>query len=299
MPKAIADNEMLNKKFGRWTVLSKIDTLPGEKRKWLCQCECGVIRAVEGSSLRTGRSQSCGCLAKERNTTNLKNQIFGDLLVLEATDERRDGSVVWKCQCSCGNQCYVDSHNLQRGSTKSCGHLIGKNLSLAAKDIAGQRFGKLVALFPTEERKYRSVVWACKCDCGNDINASLHNLQEGKVKSCGCLKSSYGELKIEKLLNSANIPFVKEQKFASLGQYRFDFYVNNHYLIEFDGKQHFTADDSGWFNEEIVLQIKERDAIKDNWCKNNNIPLIRIPYYVLETFTLEDLILEKTKYRVV
>jgi len=34
-------------------------------------------------------------------------------------------------------------------------------------DLTGQRFGKLVAIEPTEKRVSKSVVWKCLCDCGN------------------------------------------------------------------------------------------------------------------------------------
>lgn len=57
------------------------------------------------------------------------------------------------------------------------------------KNITGLRFGKLVAIEPTEKRDYKGVVyWRCKCDCGNEtiVNGSL--LRCGGTKSCGCLK---------------------------------------------------------------------------------------------------------------
>lgn len=45
------------------------------------------------------------------------------------------------------------------------------------KDISGQRFGRLVALYPTEKRVQNSVVWMCQCDCGNQKEISLHRLR--------------------------------------------------------------------------------------------------------------------------
>ena len=298
MPKAIKDEEMLNKKFGKWLVLEKAARKKGERIKWKCQCDCGTIKDVSGTALRSGKSQSCGCRVKEINTIDLTGQIFGELTVLEKTTERYDNSVVWKCQCSCGNECFVSSHNLRQGRTRSCGHLVGQNFK-GGIDITGMRFGKLIALYPTEERSFNSIVWACQCDCGNIYNASIHRLREGKIKSCGCLKRSYGEEKIATLLTKAGMIFVVEKKFNDLGQYRFDFYVNDSYLIEFDGKQHFSAQGGfGWFTQEAFEKTQERDQIKNNWCKDNNIPLIRIPYYIIDNITIEDLILETTKYRV-
>ena len=70
-----------------------------------------------------------------------------------------------------------------------------------------------------------------------------------------------------------------------------DFYVNNKYLIEYDGKQHFQ--DEGLFDYE---KIHQHDLIKSQWCKNNNIQLIRIPYTRYEELCLEDLLLETSNF---
>ena len=79
---------------------------------------------------------------------------------------------------------------------------------------------------------------------------------------------------------------------------KFDFYINNAYLVEFDGEQHFRP--TGFYNSvEEFAKTVERDAYKNQWCKDNNIPLIRIPYTKLDTLCIEDLMLETTKFRVV
>lgn len=57
---------------------------------------------------------------------------------------------------------------------------------MPTKDIAGQRFGKLVAIRPIGSKSGHTV-WLCKCDCGNEHEALSHNLMQGTVKSCGCL----------------------------------------------------------------------------------------------------------------
>ena len=47
---------------GRWTVIKLVRREAGGKAHWwLCRCTCGQERAVRGSSLRAGRSTSCGC----------------------------------------------------------------------------------------------------------------------------------------------------------------------------------------------------------------------------------------------
>ncbi len=55
------------------------------------------------------------------------------------------------------------------------------------KDLTGQRFGRLVAIQPTEMRKNGFVVWECKCDCGSTVYIKRGALTGGTTKSCGCM----------------------------------------------------------------------------------------------------------------
>ncbi len=56
-----------------------------------------------------------------------------------------------------------------------------------SKDMTGYRCGLLVAVGPTTERRGKSVVWECLCDCGNIKYASQAGLKRGTPKSCGCM----------------------------------------------------------------------------------------------------------------
>ena len=62
---------------------------------------------------------------------DLTGQRFGFLKVVSITDERKHGKVVWLCECDCGNEHKVTSHNLKNGSTISCGCKNKLNLSKA------------------------------------------------------------------------------------------------------------------------------------------------------------------------
>ena len=53
-------------------------------------------------------------------------------------------------------------------------------------DITGKRFGRLVAIEPTNKRQGGSIVWKCKCDCGKQAEVLNQNLIKGFTKSCGC-----------------------------------------------------------------------------------------------------------------
>jgi hypothetical protein len=54
------------------------------------------------------------------------------------------------------------------------------------RDVEGQRFGKLVAIRPTEKRYHGAVVWVCQCDCGERFEVTGRRLIAGLTKSCGC-----------------------------------------------------------------------------------------------------------------
>lgn len=57
------------------------------------------------------------------------------------------------------------------------------------RDLSGQKFGLLTAMYPTERRDHRgSVYWHCVCECGNEIDVAAGALLDGNNRSCGCLK---------------------------------------------------------------------------------------------------------------
>ena len=147
------------------------------------------------------------------------------------------------------------------------------------KDLTGQKFGKLTVLEITNERRNRQVVWKCQCECGNIHYVTTNALLQNQIKSCGkcTTHNSKGEEKIIQLLKENNISFETEKTFedcfysAKNAKCRFDFYINNQYLIEFDGKQHFVQD-SGYGSD--LKNIQARDNYKTQWCKENNIPIM-------------------------
>ena len=53
-------------KFGRWTVIRLIETLPSLSHIVLCECECGTRKSVMSNYLSLGDSRSCGCLRNEK-----------------------------------------------------------------------------------------------------------------------------------------------------------------------------------------------------------------------------------------
>ena len=61
-----------------------------------------------------------------------------------------------------------------------------KEIAPNFKDIAGKRFGKLVAIERVGRNKDRKAMWRCVCDCGKEVICAGKNLRSGNTRSCGC-----------------------------------------------------------------------------------------------------------------
>lgn len=109
----------------------------------------------------------------------------GKLTVTQTTHVRKAGYMVWVCQCACGNEVLLDTRCLQRKTVSDCGCIT--KVKPGQIDLSGQRFGRLVCIEPTKERRFNgSTVWKCICDCGNECMAAGKQLTSGYKKSCGC-----------------------------------------------------------------------------------------------------------------
>lgn len=260
---------------------------------WVCQCQrCQKYILKTANSLKTSTNH-CDC------RDDLTGQKFGRWTVLYECKERtHNRGKIYHCKCQCGNEKDVPAETLRRGESQSCGCLAKEKAAEIGRrsriDITGQRFGKLIALYPIySEDKNKHTKWHCKCDCGNEVDIDLGNLRQGFSKSCGCTISNQEE-NIIKLLIKYAIPFNYQYKFNSLSDKTFDFYINKQYIIEFDGQQHFFATGTGWDTLEHFERTRNSDLIKNKYCFENNIPLIRIPYN--EEYTIDDLKLETTRF---
>jgi very-short-patch-repair endonuclease/ribosomal protein L37E len=121
-----------------------------------------------------------------------------------------------------------------------------------------------------------------------NIICKLHGMFEqtpnDHLNNVGCpiCKQSHGETKITQYLNKHSIKYISQKKFNNCNGNKnklvFDFYLpNNNILIEFDGKQHYIANKFFGGNEYLAI-LQKYDIIKTNYCKDNNIKLIRIKY---------------------
>ncbi len=221
-------------------------------------------------------------------TKDLTGNIYGDFIVIEMLYQYKIKPSIKKARtyCRCigidNNEYIIRADALTSGATR---HIKGAMRTGNPIDITNQRFGHLIAKYPTEKRAANgSVIWHCECDCGGTIDVPAYNLIRGHTRSCGCNhRSKYEEL-IHDYLTSLNIFFNEEKRFNDCRNSKgsdmlpFDFYIpEQNKIIEYDGLHHYEPIERRG-GEVKFRTIRENDAIKNKYCTDNHIELLRIPY---------------------
>lgn len=135
--------------------------------------------------------------------------------------------------------------------------------------------------------------------CGHKWDTFAFAVYGGKT---GCPKCAFskGEDRISRYLDSKNISYKSQHEFSdckNVYSLPFDFYIPKmNICIEYDGEFHFmpVQISRGMSKEQAEInytKLQKRDNIKNDYCKTNNIKLIRIPY---TEFTNIEKILDKT-----
>lgn len=289
--------DMVGKKYGRLTVIERADDYvcnSGNEAQWLCECECGNKVKVIGSHLRSGVTKSCGCLRREKCAENGRNtlidltgMIFGKLTVLNRA-ETVNLQTMWNCRCSCGKELKVTSGHLKDGHTQSCG-CYNREISsrLWLNDLTGQTFGELTVIERAPNRRIDETYWRCRCSCGKELDVCAAHLRSGKTLSCGCKKTSKGEMLVAEYLSRNQIAYEREYKFVDCVDKKelpFDFYIPSlNTLIEVQGQQHyepvdFAGEGVSWAQEQFAT-VQKHDKIKRDYCDSHKMNLIYIPYW--------------------
>lgn len=281
--------DLKNKKFNHLLGLEPTDKrYAGGIVIWKFQCDCGNICYKPGSWVKNGKIVSCGCAHKINIPIGSR---FEKLVVIaESNQKSNSGEAMWTCRCDCGNIKDIRSSSLRLGIVKSCG--------CVRMIKPGDKFGKLTVLEEKiDKESNQGKIWKCKCDCGKICYILGRSLTGNNTKSCGCLmyKRSLGEKNIQQILEKNHIPYISEYRVKELGNKRFDFALldkNNKIirLIEFDGQQHYK--ETNIFSQTLE-QIQRSDKEKNQWAKEHNIPLVRIPYWKRDNLWLDDILNDK------
>jgi len=166
-------------------------------------------------------------------------------------------------------------------------HLSGCGcLKCANKDVTTDEFNKKASkvhnnIYDYSLSDYINSFTKIKIIC--KTHGMFEQTPNAHLDGSGCPKcnDSKGEIKIKKILDSKNINYEIQKTFKSceyLKPLKFDFYLPKlNTCIEFDGEQHYNPV-KYWGGEDTLSKIKERDKIKTDFCRENNIQLLRIRY---------------------
>jgi hypothetical protein len=257
---------MINKgdKIGKLTVLKK-DVLTDNGQKWLCQCECGKITSVREDNLEVGLingkggTRSCGCL------NSIQNHCKGIKRINYIGTVINDYEYILRLFPD-SNRSYKFlfqdlTNNLWRVSdTRNIKNLAhnSKYEYKTAKEALKNYYKKI------SEKKFSS-------------HTEENNIMTMLFKNNIIWTKQYSD---ENCKDKTPLPF----DIAI-----FDDNFNLSHIIEYDGEQHFFQV-SNW----DFLKTRKHDLIKNKYCFEHNIPLIRIPYN--KEYTFEDLKLETTRF---
>lgn len=124
--------------------------------------------------------------------------------------------------------------------------------------------------------------------CNKEWKSNYNNIKNGNC--CPHCSSSKGELKISEVFDKYKINYIREIGFSeckNILPLPFDFGVYENgklkFLCEYQGIQHyepvdFASKGSEWAEKQFFINQK-KDTLKKEFCKNNNIPLLEIPYW--------------------
>lgn len=241
--------------------------------------KCGHEWDAYPSNILSGR----GC--PQCNIFNMRSKIdvFKDKMKIVNSNIEIIGEYITnktKILCKCkldGHEWESTPNNLLRGhGCPMCTKCIKRTQAKYENDV--NNINKNIIVLGEYKNIETPILHKCKKD-GHEWMARPNDILRGK--GCPVCKESVGEKTITNYLNTHNILFIPQYHIDECRDKRslpFDFYLSEfNAMIEYDGIQHFKPIDH-FGGESALKETVKHDKIKNNYCKNNNIPLLRIRY---------------------
>lgn len=260
-----------------------------EKMTFLCQC--GKTYTTNLGNVIRGSQQQCPDCGREKGALlHRKDKLFWKTikeLELEILDDYTGMKKSYYFKTKEGYIFKAVAWNLITNlNHQSCYYSMRNNYSLYNMRLYLKIHHPDITLISNKyigaKKKYEF-----QCSCGEFFWSDWQWFMKGVGTRCPkCTKRmSNIELKTKEWLEENNIKFEMQKSFEGCKDIlplKFDFYLPEmNIVIEVDGEQHYrpVAFNGNKKDGEIAFQKnKKRDLIKDNYCKNNNIKMLRIPY---------------------
>ena len=268
------------------------DEYNGINSKIKIKCECGNIFETTLSKVKHRNKRKCNkCVGLERININdvieyVENNSNCTLISLDF--KNIDADLEFRCECG---EIFKRSFYNFRKYEKRCPICREKQRSLDmaldfdyVKNYIEAKGAKLLS----DKYENAKTKLNIQCRCGTKFKANFDKIKsKNKIRCNVCSKkTSNPELVIGKKLKQLNLEYIVQYKFKDcvyIDKLVFDFYIPSlNICIEYDGEGHYKPFRFSKDKEAMQKKLEEtqiRDKIKDKYCKENNIKLIRIPYF--------------------
>lgn len=284
-------------------VLSETGEFKGVTSKLRLQCSCGNEFLTDLHHFKSQNQRQCPECG--RRSTTAKNQVpFEDVLARlrrigcdYVSGEYANRRSKLTIRCTCGHLRTISMNSVfyaKKPFTGLCAKCsVRKQHDRTRMDVEDVRIllaAKGLILLSGEYENARTPL-TLKCSCGQEFQSCYDLLSSGAKRPCCRVCSnriSSGEKAIADWLTEHNINYEREKTFPGcrVGSkpFRFDFYLPMQNLcIEYDGQGHFQIINySGKESEDRLTRIlwdtQERDFLKEQFCAENGIDILRISY---------------------
>lgn len=209
---------------------------------------------------------------------NRSKELYGNKYYIPE-QEIRNNKFFIKIHCNdCGENFNIIQYAHFRGDGGCSNCALKKRTNSIEKIIQRSKeiHGDIYIIDENQEIKNNKSIIRIFCKkCKNYFNQKIYDHLNGS--GCPYCRMSRGEIIIQNYLMDHNIKYENQKKFKdckNIFPLPFDFYLPDYNMcIEFDGEQHFKQIHNWRFEQTL-----KNDIIKTNFCKNNNIDLLRIKY---------------------
>lgn len=225
-------------------------------------------------------------LSKRKDDNYFRNitESSGMIYIGVKYDENDKTRIIYKCPKHLDKgefSTYITNMKNNKGNCPCC-----NGMYRTKEDLQNEIDELNLSAIILEYTDYSSPI-LCECKlCKKTWYTTGVNLTQGH--SCPNCSKSRLELSVQFILDKFNLSYIPQYKFDDCRDKNplpFDFYLDDmDTALEVDGEGHYMPIkySSSWTDEDTIDNfnlIKKHDKIKTNYCLNNNIKLIRIPYY--------------------
>lgn len=259
----------------------------GVKNKMNLLCPNGELFIVSFDKFKNS-NQRCKCkkcknINPRAYTYDYVKQVFNDNGYILKTEKYENNKQLLEVECpsghkwqvafghfNCGRRCYYCSHSRQYTISEIRMNFSKYGYTLLSKEYSNV-YDKLLI----------------KCNKGHIYETSFHNFDNGKRCPYCNNKYSRGEYKVIYILDKYHINYIHQHWFQECRDklpLPFDFYLSKYNCcIEFDGEGHYEPRNWNGVNDSKAIksfeETQKHDNMKTQYCKKNNMKLIRIPYW--------------------